>query len=325
MISGSHTPFANRRRRGETDPDSNGLPAMKRLIVNADDFGLTNGVNRGIVVAHREGILTSTSLLANGLAFDDAVASSRQLPHLSVGVHLNISAGTPVSPAGRIPSLLNEHGQLHIGPFRVWIGILTGQIRLEDIRSECRAQILKVFDAGLTPTHLDGHLHVHVLPQVAPIAMALAHEFHIRHVRCPDEDLEATLPLLWKLQPTCIGALERSAIALAVTSRARPLREQLRQHSLLSSDAFYGLVHAGFLDVKTMAALVQLVPEGTSELVCHPGFSSSELESLGGKLVRSRESELLALTAPEIKETVRTLGIRLTNFRDLEKAVPASL
>src|SRR5437588_11017499 len=98
---------------GETDRTSAAIQAMKRLIVNADDFGLTESVNRGIVAAHRDGILTSTSLLANGLAFDQAIASSRRLPHLSVGVHLNISGGTPVLPAGRIPRLLNHRGQLH--------------------------------------------------------------------------------------------------------------------------------------------------------------------------------------------------------------------
>lgn len=295
---------------------------MKRLIVNADDFGLAESVNRGIVVAHRDGILTSTSLLANGLGFDAAIASSRRLPHLAVGVHLNISGGTPVSPAGRVPTLLDEHGQLHLSPLGVWVRILTGQISLEDIRSEFRAQILKVFDAGLTPTHLDGHLHIHVLPQLAPIVIALAHEFGIRHVRCPEENLEATLPLLWRFERTGIAALERSAIALAVTSFARSFRERLRKSGLITSDNFYGLVQAGFLDVKMLAALLYLLPKGTTELMCHPGYPSSELDSLGGKLARSREAEVLALSAPEIRETVRALGIRLTNFRDLEKAVP---
>lgn len=298
---------------------------MKRLIVNADDFGLTESVNRGIVVAHREGILTSTSLLANGLAFDEAIASSRQLPHLSVGVHLNISGGTPISPAGRIPSLLNERGQLHFSPLRIWFRILGGQISLEDIRSEFRAQILKVFDAGLTPTHVDGHLHIQVLPQLAAIVIDLAREFGIRHVRCPAENLEATVPLLWKFEAAGIPALERAAIAFAVTSFARPLKEQLSKNGLVSSDAFYGLIHTGFLDAKMLAALLHLVPEGTTELMCHPGYRSSALESLGGKLVRSREAEVLALTAREIKETVGTLGIRLTNFSDLERTLPVSL
>jgi hopanoid biosynthesis associated protein HpnK len=290
---------------------------VKRLIVNADDFGLTDGVNRGIIVGHREGILTSASLLATGLAFDDAIALSRRFPDLSVGVHLNISGGTPVSPAGRISSLLDELGLLHLPPLRIWIRILTGQINLEDIRSEFRAQIFKVFDAGLTPTHLDGHLHVHVLPQIAAIVIDLAHEFRIRQVRCPAENLESTLPLLWKSGATGIPALERAAIAFAVTSFARPLREQLRKNGLVSSDTFYGLVHTGFLHEKMLAALLHLVPEGSTELMCHPGYPSSELDSVGGKLARSREVEVLALTAPDIKETLGSLGVRLTNFRDL--------
>src|SRR5437879_534779 len=252
---------------------------MKRLIVNADDFGLTESVNRGIIVAHREGILTSASLLANGLAFDDAIASSRRFPDLSVGVHLNISGGAPVSPASRISSLLNELGQLHLTPLHMWIRILTGQINLEDIRSEFRAQILKVFDAGLTPTHLDGHLHVHVLPQIAPIMIALAHEFRIRQARCPAENLESTLPLLWKLGATGMAALERSAIAFAVTSFARPLREQLRKNDLVSSDTFYGLVHTGILHEKTVAALLHWMPEGNAELRYHLGYRNSELQS----------------------------------------------
>jgi chitin disaccharide deacetylase len=298
---------------------------MKRLIVNADDFGLTESVNRGIIAAHHDGILTSASLLANGLAFDDAIASSRRIPDLSVGVHLNISAGPPVSPAGRIATLLNEHGQLHLSPLLLWLGILTGRINFEDIRSEFRAQIFKVFDAGLTPTHLDGHLHVHVLPQIAPIVIALAHEFRIRQVRCPAENLESTLPLLWKLAATGIAALQRSAIAFAVTSFARPVREQLRESGLVSSDAFYGLVNTGFLDSKALAALLHLVPEGTTELMCHPGYLNSELQSVGGKLAHSREAEVLALTARETRETVLDLGIRLTNFRDLEKSVPTNL
>lgn len=298
---------------------------MKRLIVNADDFGLTESVNRGIIVAHREGILTSASLLANGLAFDDAIASSRRFPDLSVGVHLNISGGTPVSPAGRISSLLNELGQLHLTPLHMWIRILTGQISLEDIRSEFRAQILRAFDAGLTPTHLDGHLHIHILPQIATIVIALAHEFRIPQVRCPAENLVSTLPLLWKLPATGMAALERSAIAFAVTSFARPLREQLRKNGLVSSRAFYGLVHTGFLDSKALADLLRLVPEGTTELMCHPGYPNSELQSLGGKLAHSREAEVLALTARETREAVLDLGIHLTNFRDLEKAVPTDL
>lgn len=291
---------------------------MKRLIINADDFGLTQSVNRGIIVAHRDGILTSTSLLANGSAFDDALILSRQAPRLSVGVHLNVSDGTPVSPAARIPTLVSERGELYLSPFRLGARILAGQINLEDIRSEFRAQVFKVFDAGITPTHLDGHLHVHILPQLSSLVIALAHEFHIRYVRCPAENLEATLPLLWKLGDAGIGALERSAIAYVVSAFAQSFKQQLRTNSLFFADAFLGLTHTGFLDMTMMSALLDLVQNGTTELMCHPGYASSQVALLGGKLTHAREAEVLALTAPEIKGIVEKMGIRLTNFRDLE-------
>ncbi len=295
---------------------------MKRLIVNADDFGLAESVNRAIIVAHRDGILTSTSLLANGLAFDDAVTLSREFPCLSVGVHLNISEGTPVSPADRIPSLINERGEFHLGPFRLGTRILMKQINLDDICSELRAQVLKVFDAGITPSHLNGHLHVHILPQLSSMVIALAHEFHIRYVRCPAESLEATLPLLWKFADASIAVLERSAIAYAVSSFAKDYKQQLRRNGLLFSDDFLGLAHTGFLGVKSIGALLDVVSDGTTELMCHPGYVSAQVASLGGKLTRAREAEVVALTAPEVKKIVEKLGIRLTNLRDLQDDFP---
>ena len=290
---------------------------MKQLIVNADDFGLAEEINRGIIVAHRDGILTSTSLLANGLAFDDALGASRHFPQLSIGVHLNLSQGMPISSAQRIPTLVNDRGELHLQPFQLWVGILRRKIHLKDIRLEWRAQIVKLFDAGVTPTHLDGHLHVHLLPQLSPIVIELAREFCIPFVRCPAEDLEATLPLVWKTGASAMAALKRSAVALAVSSLARHLREQLRPAGLLSPEAFFGLAHTGFLDRKSLAALLSLISNGHTELMCHPGYSSPQVEALGGELTLQREAEVLALTAPEIKEIVKSLGIGLTNFRDL--------
>jgi len=295
---------------------------MKRLIVNADDFGLAESVNRGIVAAHRDGILTSTSLLANGSAFSGAIAASRPFPRLSIGVHLNLSEGTPVSPVALIPTLVNERGEFHLSPLRLGIGILRRQIRLEDVLAELRAQVIQVFDAGVTPTHLDGHLHMHILPQLAPIVIELAREFCIRSVRCPAEDLEATLPLLWKIGGARRAALKRSAIAYGVTSFARRFRGRLHMAGLVCTDAFYGLAQTGFLDARMLRALLALIPEGTTELMCHPGYASAEVESSGGELTRERESEVLALTAPETKEILARMGIRLMNFRDFERSLP---
>jgi hopanoid biosynthesis associated protein HpnK len=291
---------------------------MKQLIVNADDFGLTEDINRGIMVAHRDGILTSTSLLANGSAFNQAVTSSRMFVQLSVGVHLNLSQGSPVSSPNRISSLVDEQGKLHLSPLHLGMRILRKQLTLEDIHTECRAQILKVLEAGIAPTHLDGHLHVHLLPQLSPVLIRLAHEFGIRHVRCPTEDLEITLPLIWRINGNRFAALKRSAVAYGVSSFAGRFREHLRKSGFTSPNAFLGLAHTGFLDVNALSVLLALVPNGTTELMCHPGYHSAELVSFGGSLTRDREVELLALIAPEIKDLIGNLGIRLVNFSDWE-------
>ena len=292
---------------------------MKWLIVNADDFGLAESVNRGIIVAHRDGILTSTSLLANGPAFQHAVASSGPLPQLSIGVHLNLSQGTPVLPASRIPSLVDDRGELHFTPFQLWRRISRRRICLDEIHAECRAQILKVLEGGVTPTHLDGHLHVHVLPELSSIVIDLAREFGIRSVRSPTEDLERTLPSLSKALGPSLAALKRSAIAYVVNSLASGFRKRMRGAGLLCPDAFVGMVHSGLLNARSLSALLSTVPEGTTELMCHPGYTSAQVESLGGELTTAREAELLALTAPETKVALRSLGIHLINFRDFEK------
>ena len=289
---------------------------MKQLIVNADDFALTEGVNRGIIVAHRDGILTSTSLLANGLAFEHAVSSSRDFVQLSVGVHLNLSQGSPVSPANHIPSLVNEQGELYASPLQLWTKMLAKKLSLEDVRVEFRAQILKVLNSGITPTHLDGHLHVHLLPRLSSILIQLAREFGIRHIRCPVENLKLTLPVIWKIGGNSLGAFKRSAVAYGVSSFAAQFREHLRKSGITCPNAFLGLAHTGFLDTNALRALLALVPNGITELMCHPGYNSAEVKSLGGSLTREREAELLALTSPRIKELVGNLGVQLVNFRD---------
>jgi len=298
---------------------------MKRLIVNADDFGLSESVNHGILIAHRDGILTSASLLATGRAFAHAIASARQFPDLSVGVHVNLSEGTPVSPPARIASLVNERGDLHLTPLGLAQALLRRRVRLEDIHSEFRAQVIKVLDAGVTPTHLDGHLHVHVLPQISAIVIAVAREFRMRCVRCPAEDLETTLPLLWKLGGSASARLRRSVVAYIVSSLAGRFREQLRGAGLVCSDAFYGLTQTGFLDAEMLSAVLALIPNGVTELMCHPGYFSAEVESLGGELTRQREREVLALTAPEVKRWVTLLGIRLLSFRSWQETLTDSV
>ncbi len=160
---------------------------MMQLIVNADDFGLTEAVNKGIVEAHVRGIVTSTTIMANGRAFDAAVSTSRRVPGLGIGVHLNLTAGEPVAPARNIPSLVDRHERLHWSPGRLLRALVARKVNLAEIETELRAQITKVFGAGIRPTHLDGHKHVHLLPGVSQIVIRVAQEFSITAIRCPRE------------------------------------------------------------------------------------------------------------------------------------------
>ncbi len=149
---------------------------MKRLIVNADDFGWSEGVNRGIVEAYRNGIVTSTTVLANGAAFDGAVQLARQERRLGVGVHLNLSDGAPLLPRWEVPSLVNEQGHFSGGPMKLVARMLAGKLRSAEVEAEWDAQIRKVEKAGIQPTHLDGHKHVHMLPALFPIALRVSGE-----------------------------------------------------------------------------------------------------------------------------------------------------
>jgi hopanoid biosynthesis associated protein HpnK len=292
---------------------------MKRLIVNADDFGLAESINRGIALGHNDGILSSASLLANGPAFQDAAVLARQLPRLSLGVHLNLSQGKPLSPAIRVATLVNTAGNLYLTPPRLWLRIITGKITLEHIYCEFHAQIRRVFDSGITPTHLDAHMHVHVLPQLSPMLVSLAREFGIRYVRCPAEKLAATLPLLWKVAGPSLRAAKRLTIAYAVSSFAKSLRSKLRAAGLGCSDAFLGLAHTGFLDATTLRALLSVVPDGVTELICHPGYNDPAVKTFGGELTAEREPEIAALISSQTKDALNDLQIRLANFNDLNQ------
>src|SRR6516165_9853249 len=161
---------------------------LKNLIVNADDLGWTEGVNRGIVDAHRKGLVTSSSLLANGHAFASALAAAQSNPQLGIGVHLNLSDGPPTAPAEEVRGLLNEVGELEEGPESLLLRIVSRSIAMQEVEREWDAQIHKVRRNGIEPTHLDGHKHVHMLPGLFEIALRLAKRHEIPAVRVAHEE-----------------------------------------------------------------------------------------------------------------------------------------
>lgn len=293
---------------------------MKQLIVNADDFGLTENVNRGIAEAHANGIVTSTSLLANGEAFHSAVVLSKQAPRLGIGVHLNLSEGAPVSLCTTVPTLVDSHGSLHLSPVPLWRAIVAGRVNLRDVEIETRAQISRILDAGITPTHLDGHMHVHVLPRISETVIRIAREFGIRGMRSPAEPIASVLRNFARRHANWASVAKSSAIALAVSRLARRLKRRLDAAGLVHPAHFCGMAVAGGLNTRTLRATLLALPEGVSELMCHPGYFDADVVRTGGRLQDHREVELQALTAAEIRSLIQDEEIRLITYGDLAAA-----
>lgn len=292
---------------------------MKQLIVNADDFAMTLGINRAIVECHQRGILTSTTIIANGHAFDDGVKRLMELPSLAVGVHLNLSQGKPAAPAAEIPSILNARGELFLKPPRLLHRLASKKVRPAHIERELRAQIRRVFEAGLSPDHLDGHLHTHVVPGVREIVVRLAREFGIPAVRCPIERTRKTRGAGENSRPrrslrAHVDRATRHVVAGGISFFARRFAKLLDASGLQRPQNFAGNIYVGVFDIDAVRAVLDSLSEGVTELMCHPGYVDSALASTGGSLQEQREAEVNALTSPETRERLNEIGIQLTSY-----------
>ncbi len=278
----------------------------KYLIVTADDFGLTPGINRAILQAHAEGIVTSASLMAVGPAFEDALVRARSARRLSLGVHLVWVDERPVSPAEKIPTLVNAHGRFHsVRGFLLRLRL--GLIRRDDLERETRAQLERVLGAGIRPTHVDSHKHLHVLPPLLDLILRLLPEYGIRAVRLPRERVPFSVS--W-------AAARTWPRALAVTLLAERGRRALSEAGVFFPDRFFGLFHTGALTESVLLAIVRYLPEGVSELMCHPGFVDEALRAVRTRLRSCREEELRALTSPIVRDEIRRRGVRLVTYEE---------
>jgi hopanoid biosynthesis associated protein HpnK len=286
---------------------------MRNLIVNADDLGWTAGVNRGIAEAHRHGIVTSTSLLANGSAFADGVKTASELPGLGVGVHLNLSDGAPIAPAERVKSLLNEDGEFAGGPESLLMRLTTKSLQAKEVEREWDAQIEKVRGAGIRPTHLDGHKHVQMLPGLFGIALRLAKRHGIAAVRVSHEASPLRTALSDGNESSGV-TLKQGVQARGLKLLARDAREMADRAGISTADYFCGIAQTGVLTKAGVQKLLSSLPEGTTELMCHPGYADEELRKSHTRLQESRQTELEILTDKTIRKSVAELGIRLINY-----------
>jgi len=287
---------------------------VKNLIVNADDLGWTDGVNRGIVEAFRNGIVTSTSLLANGAAFAGGVAAAKSAHGLGVGIHLNLSDGPPVADRETVTSLLNDEGLFAGGPESLLLRRARRGLLLNEVEAEWDAQIQKVRDAGIAPTQLDGHKHVHMLPGLFEIALRLAKRHNIGAIRVSLEasSLRAALSAGNKQRTGVV--LKQGVQARGLKLLSRDAREQAERAGIATADYFCGIAQTGELTLEGVTQLLKNLPEGTTELMCHPGYADAALQKTATRLQDSRQTELAILTNMEIRNLVASQGIRLIDY-----------
>lgn len=287
---------------------------MKQLIVNADDFGYTRGVNAGIIQGFREGIITSTTLMANGAAFEDAVARAKENPKLGVGCHLVLVGGKAVAPKAQIASLVDAEGKLPATLGSLMAKLSAGRVESEAMVCELRAQTQRVMSAGIQPTHFDSHKHTHAHPRVAEAVMKVAEEFNIKRIRKPFEDFTS---LLRPVNGNGWASWKQRATALASLASAPRFRRLAQARGVVTPEHFWGIAATGRLNVAAILAMMETMPEGTNELMCHPGNYDAELEGSPTRLKRERERELEALMAPEVSEALKANQIQRISFREL--------
>jgi chitin disaccharide deacetylase len=272
------------------------LSARKQLVVNADDFGFTPDVNEGIVEAHLQGILTATTLMANGTAFDDAIRLARRTPTLDVGCHLVLVGGC--SPLTGKPYPLTVA--------RLLAAMAKREIRVYD---ELAVQVRRTLAAGIQPTHLDTHKHTHLAPPVLDAVARLAGEYGIRWVRRPFDfpltSLQGAVPLAKRMTSHGLGFL-----------RTR-FHRVLERHGCRTTDHFAGFQITGRFRTPELLRLLDALPEGSTELMVHPGRCRQELRQARTRLKESREHELEALVAPETRQAVERHAIELVNYARL--------
>jgi len=289
---------------------------MKRLIVNADDFGYTRGVNAGIVRGFREGIVTSTTIMATGDAFEDAVECAQANPKLGVGCHLVLVGGKCVAPAKQVSSLADSEGRLPPSLPALLSKLSTGSVRPDAIEAELRAQVARVVAAGLRPTHFDSHKHTHAHPRVMEVVVRVAEEFNVTRIRKPFEDSKA---LLWPKFRGGVSSWKQRATALMAGVNASRFRKLASLHGMRTPDHFMGVAATGRLNREAILAMIGAMRDGVTELMCHPGEYDEELEKSSTRLKRERELELNGLTDPDVRAAVRERNVCLMNFQELDR------
>jgi chitin disaccharide deacetylase len=281
---------------------------MKELIINADDFGLSTGANLGIIRAWQQGILTSTSLMVGGAAFEEAVALAKENPGLQVGLHLTLVQGRAVLPRQGFPALVDDRGDFGNDPVLAGMRYFFLKPLRKQLHREIEAQIVKCLEAGLQLSHLDGHLNIHMHPVVFDILTELMPKYGIETFRLSRENLAGALAID---RQRLVG---KCADAFIFASLAKRCRGRLDQLGIRYAGEVKGLLNSGRMTEDYLLRCLESVGEGLTEIYFHPGCRPCpELERWMPDYLH--DQELGALTSVPVTQKMAQLGISLRNYR----------
>jgi hopanoid biosynthesis associated protein HpnK len=290
---------------------------MKRLIINADDFGWSEAVTSGILRAHREGVLTSTTLMTNLDGAEQALARARQeAPRLAIGVHLNLTEGRPVGPKEAVAPLAGEDGEFRFSLAALFLAVRRSAEVRQAVAAELAAQMAWAGQHGFEPSHVDGHRHVHLHPAVLPLVIVGARACGIRAIRTT---AEWRLPQIARFLPSEWGVADRvRQCLLARIARRWGVRAQTiaRGMGLATTDWFFGVRATGGISAEVLRQVLRLAPEGAGEIMVHPGLVDPDSRR-PGRLRESRPRELAALCDPGVRAAAEECGWTWATYKDL--------
>jgi hopanoid biosynthesis associated protein HpnK len=280
----------------------------RQIIINADDFGLCEGVNRAVAEAHTKGILTSATIMTNMPAAAEAIEISRQLPGLGVGVHLNLTDGQPVSKDADVQLLVKSDGQFAYSPARLSFYALVSPRFRNAVKAELAAQIRWAVEKDLRLTHLDSHKHIHSFPVIYPLVCNLARQFEIPAIR-------------FTYEPRSFSAMPGLPLSGDGKKRARLTRimariNRLQNPSFFKTDMLLGVAHTGKINTDFFRAVALYNGAPVAEIMTHPGFTDG-LEKFKTKLVQQRKIELDTLCSEKTRQYLINAGIKLVHYGQL--------
>lgn len=281
---------------------------MKQLIITADDFGLSSGVNRAVEQGWKSGLLTCASIMGGGAAFDEAVKIARRNPALQIGLHLTLVQGRAVLPPAELPDLVDGGGNFSENPVKSGIRYFFDRGLYCQLKREIEAQINRVLDAGIALTHIDGHLNMHLHPTVFRILLELMPRYGITTFRLARERLSHNLS--FDSERKFGKALEKLIFAF-LTDHARPELDRL---GIRYASEVKGVLNSGRMTEEYVLNIVDGLGQGLTEIYFHPGILPDAEISRRMPDYRHQE-ELAAITSPLVRGRLQGLQVQLQNYR----------